>query len=304
MAHYLGVFDWASISPEDRLTANGTFLDPSSLRTGYQLGGELGEEEGRRRQGLPAKQRVPRLNDRHGLNRSQFTRDADRIRFQATLSTDPDQLAFTAGYLQKNWVQGGRYDSRFRMDMPMMAAVSMLSARYQVYKTQWQSPAGGARVAIEIYCDPHHARNVPRMAQALRDGLAYYSKAFGPYQYRQIRLLEFPRYKSFAQSYANTIQTSESAGFIDDLHGKNSPDLTYFITNHELGHQWWGHQEVGADVQGASMLVESLAEYSAIMTAKHAFSPNQMQQFTDVTHRQALARVSDACQLRCVTSGS
>ena len=117
------------------------------------------------------------------------------------------------------------------------------------------------------------------MAQALQDGLAYYSKAFGPYQYRQIRLLEFPRYKSFAQSYANTIQTSESAGFIDDLRDKNNPDLTYFITSHELGHQWWGHQIVGADVQGASVLVESLAEYSAIMNAKHAFTPNQMQQF-------------------------
>ncbi|MDQ2770352.1 MAG: hypothetical protein M3Y54_07615, partial [Bacteroidota bacterium] len=274
-----GVFDWASISPEDRLTANGTFLDVGSLRIGYQPGNELNDEEARHRQGLPNRARVPRQNDPRGLNRAQFARDADRVRFRATLSTDPDQLAITAGYLQKEWTQSGRRYFQYRMDVPIMPLLSVLSARYQTYKTQWQSPAGGAPVAIEIYYDPHHGQNVHHMAQALRDGLAYYSNAFGPYQYRQIRLLEFPRYKSFAQSYANTIQTSESAGFIDDLRDKDAPDLTYFITNHELGHQWWGHQEVGADVQGASMLVESLAEYSAIMTAKHAFSPNQMQQF-------------------------
>jgi ABC-2 type transport system permease protein len=274
-----GVFDWASISPEDRLTENGTFLDLSSLRIGYQPEGELEEDDARRRQGLGPKERTPRLNDPRGRMQSQFSPDADRVRFEATLSTDPDQRAVTAGYLDREWTQDGRRYFHYRMDQPIQPLISVLSARFKAYKTQWQSPAGGPPVAIEIYYDPHHPANVRRMAQALSDGLAYYTKAFGPYQYRQIRLLEFPRYKSFAQSYANTIQTSESAGFIDDLRDKNTPDVTYFITSHELGHQWWGHQEVGANVQGGSMLVESLAEYSAIMNAKHAFTPNQMQQF-------------------------
>ncbi|NML64657.1 hypothetical protein HHL22_05510 [Hymenobacter sp. RP-2-7] len=274
-----GVFDWASISPEDRLTANGTFLDISSLRIGYQPGNELEDDEVRQRNGLQPKERALRLHDPRGRQRAQFARDADRVRYQATLSTDPDQVAVTAGALEKEWQAGGRRYFRYRMDAPIQPLVSVLSARFRQYRTSWQPPGGGAPVAIEIYYDPHHPTNVRRMAQALQDGLGYYSRAFGPYQYRQIRLLEFPRYKSFAQSYANTIQTSESAGFIDDVRDKNRPDLVYFITSHELGHQWWGHQEVGADVQGASLLVESLAEYSAIMAAKHAFNPGQMQQF-------------------------
>ena len=26
---------------------------------------------------------------------------------------------------------------------------------------------------------------------------------------------------------------------------KDDVDLTYFVTAHELGHQWWGHQLIG-----------------------------------------------------------
>ncbi|HEX8660177.1 MAG TPA: M1 family aminopeptidase [Hymenobacter sp.] len=274
-----GVFDWATISPEDRLTENGTFLDVSSLRIGYQPNAELSDDEPRHRQGLAPKAAALPQTDPRGRQRAQFARDADRVRYSATLSTDPDQVAATAGTLEKEWTQGGRRYFRYRMDQTIWPIVSILSARYQTLRTSWQNPAGGPPVAIEIYYDPHHATNVRRMAQALHDGLGYYSQAFGSYQYRHVRLLEFPRYKSFAQSYANTIQFSESAGFIRDLRDRNAPDMTYFITSHELGHQWWGHQIVGADVQGADMLVESLAEYSAIMNAKHEFTPNQMQQF-------------------------
>ena len=99
----------------------------------------------------------------------------------------------------------------------------------------------------------------------------------GPYQYRQVRVQEFPRYKNFAQSFPNTIPTSEGAGFISDLRKSSRPDYVFFISNHELGHQWWGHQVVGANVQGSSMLSESLAEYSALMTCQHEFTAPQMQ---------------------------
>ena len=274
-----GVFDWASISPEDRLTANGSFINDPGLHFGYQQAGELEDDNMRQRNDLKPKERARKLNDPRGRNESEFGIDGDYIRYQATVSTDPDQIAITPGYLQREWQQNGRRYFRYRMDQPMMPMISVLSARYLVHRESWQPPAGGAPVAIEIYYDPHHSYNVARMAEALRKALPYYSQAFGPYQYRQIRVLEFPRYKSFAQSFPNTVPFSESAGFIDDLRDPTKPDLAFFITNHELGHQWWGHQVVGANVQGSSMLIESLAEYSAIMTAKHEFTPEKMQQF-------------------------
>jgi hypothetical protein len=274
-----GVFDWASISPEDRLTANGTFLNDPGLHIGYQASSELDEDDVRHRNGLQPKDRALKLNDPRGRNQAEFGPDGDYVRYEATVSTDPDQIAITPGYLQKEWLQNGRRYFHYRMEQPMMPMISVLSARYQVHHESWQNPAGGPPVAIEIYYDARHAYNVRRMAEALRKALPYYTQAFGPYQYRQIRILEFPRYKAFAQSFPNTVPFSESAGFIDDLRDPTKPDLAFFITNHELAHQWWGHQLVGANVQGSSMLIESLAEYSAIMTAKHEFTPEKMQQF-------------------------
>jgi len=41
--------------------------------------------------------------------------------------------------------------------------------------------------------------------------------------------------------------------------------MVFYVVAHEMGHQWWEHQVVGADMQGATFLSESLAQYSALM---------------------------------------
>ena len=274
-----GVFSWASITPEDRLMANGTFLDGTGITLGYNPGSELDEDDVRQRNGLKGKELVPRLNDAKALMQCSFTPDADYARFETTVSTDPDQTAIAPSYLQKEWVKDGRRYFHYQMDAPMMNFYSILSARYQVHHDKWQDPATGQQVTVNIYHDPKHPYNVARMSDALKKGLTYYTKAFGPYQYRQVGVLEFPRYKNFAQSFPNTIPTSEGAGFITDLRDKKKLDNVFFITNHELGHQWWGHQVVGGNVQGSAMLSESLAEYSSLMMCKHEFTPAQLQHF-------------------------
>lgn len=53
-------------------------------------------------------------------------------------------------------------------------------------------------------------------------------------------------------------------------------DLTYFVTAHELGHQWWGHQLIGGDVQGSNMMSETLAQYSAYMVMQHKYGKDYM----------------------------
>jgi aminopeptidase N len=108
------------------------------------------------------------------------------------------------------------------------------------------------------------------MIGAVKKSLDYYTAEFGPYQHRQVRILEFPRYAEFAQSFANTIPYSEGIGFIAQV-GKEDIDYPFFVTAHEVAHQWWGHQLVGADVQGAAMLSETLAEYSALMVMEREF---------------------------------
>ncbi len=132
---------------------------------------------------------------------------------------------------------------------------------------------------IEIYYDKKHAYNVDRMIASSQKSLDYFSTQFTPYQHKQVRILEFPNYQAFAQSFANTIPYSESMGFIADLRNKDDIDYVFYVTAHELAHQWWGHQVMGANVQGASMLVESLAEYSALMVMEKEYGRHKLRRF-------------------------
>jgi ABC-2 type transport system permease protein len=111
--------------------------------------------------------------------------------------------------------------------------------------------------------------------------LAYCSTNLSPFQFHQLRIIEFPRYQDFAQSFANTIPFSEGVGFITRVNTKKADaiDLPFYVTSHEVAHEWWGHQEVAANVEGATLLVETLAQYSALMAMKHRFGPESMKQF-------------------------
>jgi aminopeptidase N len=88
--------------------------------------------------------------------------------------------------------------------------------------------------------------------------------------------MEFPRYRGFAQSFPNTVPYSESIGFIGRMEKKDDIDLTYFVTAHELGHQWWAHQLIGGQVQGSNMMSETLAQYSAYMVMEQKYGKDYM----------------------------
>jgi len=100
----------------------------------------------------------------------------------------------------------------------------------------------------------------------MKKSIAYYSEIYGKYPYRQCRILEFPRYSSYAASFPNTIPFSESIGFVMDVDPDDPEDLDmpFWVTAHEMGHQWWPHQVSGGNVQGSAFLSEGLAEYSAV----------------------------------------
>jgi aminopeptidase N len=114
------------------------------------------------------------------------------------------------------------------------------------------------------------------MIEASRAGLDYFQTHFSPYQFAQYRIMEFPRYRSFAQSFPNTVPFSEGIGFITRVLKPTDVDLTYFVTAHELGHQWWAHQLIGGRVEGSNMLSETLAQYSAYMVMQHKYGKDYM----------------------------
>jgi ABC-type transport system involved in multi-copper enzyme maturation permease subunit len=136
-------------------------------------------------------------------------------------------------------------------------------------------------VAIEIYYHRGHEYNVDNMIQSIKDSLDYFTRYFSPYQHRQVRIIEFPRYRTFAQSFPNTIPYSEGIGFVARVNPADPDDIDYpyYVTAHEVAHQWWGYQVIGGNVQGATMLSETMAQYSALMVMKRKFGPDQMRRF-------------------------
>jgi ABC-type transport system involved in multi-copper enzyme maturation permease subunit len=256
---------------------NGSFVNARMLAPtlGYQEEHELQRDQDRRKFGLAPKERMRDRDDPRGLQTNPLSPDADWVSFEATLSTEPDQIAIAPGYLQREWTQNGRRYFQYKMDSPILDFFAFQSARYAVKRDKWND------VAIEIYYHPGHEYNLDAMVQSVKDSLDYDSRNFGPYQYKQFRIVEFPRYAAFAQSFPNTIPYSEEIGFIARVRPDDEKDIDYpyYITSHEAAHQWWGHQVVGADVQGSTMLIESMAQYSALMVLKHRLGPAKMRKF-------------------------
>ena len=252
---------------------NGTFFNSQYLPgIGYNAEGELDDEGARARHGLPTRPRVRPIGDPVGRSRNFVSRDADWLRFQATVSTSADQTAIAPGRLDRAWRRGDRRYFRYVMDVPMLNFYSFLSARYVVKRDRWNG------VQIEVFHHPGHEYNVDRMIRAVKESLDYYTRWFGPYPHRQIRIVEFPRYGEFAQSFAGTIPYSEGIGFIADVKADDI-DYPFFVTAHEVAHQWWGHQLVPADVQGGAMLSETLSEYGALMVMEKEYGRGQIGRF-------------------------
>jgi ABC-type transport system involved in multi-copper enzyme maturation permease subunit len=261
--------------PDDtHVVENGTFFDNRWFpHFGYSEDGQLDDRNDRRRYGLGPVPRMAKIDDLAARGNSLICCDSDWVTFETTISTTPDQIALAPGYLEREWTADGRRYFHYRMDKPTLDFFSFQSARYAVKRDRWKD------VALEVYYDPQHEYNVARMLEAMKTSLAHFSAVYSPYQFRQLRILEFPGYERFAQSFANTVPFSESIGFIADLRDPNDIDYVFYVTAHEVAHQWWAHQVIGARVQGVTMLDETFAQYSALMVQEHEYGSPKMRRF-------------------------
>ena len=271
-------------SADNTVVENGTFFNSMSFMPhfGYSDSLELTDPNIRRKHDLPPRPRMAKIDDLEARGNSYISTDSDWVKFAATVSTVPDQIALAPGYLEREWVEGGRRYFRYEMDAPILNFWSVLSARYTVERDEWRPPGGGQPVAIEIFYHESHPYNVAKMIEAIKASLDYFTVEFSPYQHRQVRILEFPQYASFAQSFPNTIPYSESLGFIADANADQDVDYVLYVTSHEVAHQWWAHQVIGANVQGATLMSESLAQYSALMVMQRYYgadAPTKMPKF-------------------------
>ncbi|WP_299107373.1 M1 family aminopeptidase [uncultured Tenacibaculum sp.] len=256
---------------------NGTFINNFQLfpSFGYSDSSELTDNQTRKKYGLPENDLKPHPSDSTALGDTYISKDSDWIDFEATVSTSEDQIAIAPGYLQKEWIADGRRYFHYKMDSKILNFFAFNSAKYEIKKDKWND------VNLEIYYQKGHEYNLDRMMKGIKASLDYNSKSFSPYQHKQVRIIEFPRTAgSFAQSFPNTIPYSEGVGFIAEVNKEDTGvDYPFAITVHELAHQWWAHQVIGADVLGATMLSESLSEYVALKVLEHEEGKTEMRKF-------------------------
>ncbi|OYY92060.1 MAG: aminopeptidase [Sphingomonas sp. 28-66-16] len=257
------------------IVRNGTFLNNFDFAPviGMSRDSLLRDRVKRRKYGLPAELRKAKLEDVAAQQRN-YIANADWVRSDITVTTAADQTPIAPGKKVSDVTTGDRRTAHFVSTAPILAFFSVQSAAY----AQKSVDAGGG-VKATVYYDPKHSYNVDMMLRAMKLSLDYYRANFGPYQFDYARIIEFPGYATFAQSFAGTIPYSERIGFIADTRDKDAIDYVTYVTAHELGHQYWAHQIISADMQGGTVLVETMAQYSAMMVMKHLYGEDKMRRF-------------------------
>ena len=260
-------------SPATDIIENGTFTNNFDFAPiiGMSRQGLLSDRAKRRRQGLPAELRMAKLEDVNAAGRNYI--GTDWVRSDITFTTDADQTPIAPGNRVSDVTRGGRRTAHFVSPAPILNFFSLQSSDYRVATRKHDG------IELAVYYHRGHDFNVPKMLSAMGNALDYYRANFGPYQFNYARIIEFPGYASFAQAFAGTMPYSESIGFNANTDDPTKIDFTSYVVAHEMAHQYWAHQVVGADMQGGTMSSETLAQYSALMVMKKQYGPDQIRRF-------------------------
>jgi hypothetical protein len=260
-----------------QVVENGTFFNNGFITPsfGYEPSREMTSRNDRRKYGLPPRDRMPPLQKDcvEACMANYISDDADWVTMETVITTSADQIAVAPGSLVEESVDGDRRTFRYVLDHPSLAFNSFISAGYEVAREEWEG------VDVEVYFHPEHTYNVEKMLRSIRRSLDYNQENFGPYRHGQARIIEFPRYATFAQAFPGTMPYSEAIGFIARIQDEEDIDMVFYVTAHEMAHQWWAHQVVGAAMEGATVLSETLAQYSAIMTMEREYGEEAIFKF-------------------------
>jgi hypothetical protein len=273
---------------DDSVVANGTYFTSREWlpAIGYQRNRELVDAGARRRHGLTPRPALPSLYDAaaHLLGRG-----AERVAFEAVVGTDVDQIAVAPGALRRAWTEGGRRYFRYSTDAPIGNEYAFSSADYAVDEARWSPASGGGRgVTIKIFHHPGHAANLDRMVRSVRASLDYYVEQFGgPYPYSHITLVERAGRGDALHAAASAIDYGEEFSVFNPSDGPQGLDLVFFAVAHEVAHQWWGHGLVPANVEGAALMTEGLANYSAMQVLERTYGHEQLERYLSQVLRAA-----------------
>lgn len=259
--------------PNTRLVQNGTYLGTNELVPviGMNRSGLLTDPATRQKYGLTGDVSLPKLEDPSGMAAS--PQGTSWTTTDITVSTSADQTPLATGKKVSDLIRGGRRVARFVSNTPVRDYFSVHSSRYAEKHRQHRG------IDLAVYYHPGHAWNVDRMLDRLQASLDRYEAVYGLYPFDHARIIEAPGYGNFAQAFPGTIPFTETLGFVMDYSDPETIDNVGYVTAHEMGHQYWGHQVVGAQMEGMGMVVETLASYSSLGVMKSVYGEDNVRRF-------------------------
>ncbi|HYC60279.1 MAG TPA: ABC transporter permease [Thermoanaerobaculia bacterium] len=249
---------------------------------GYQTNPELDNASARKRHGLPARPEVPALDDVAARYKRQGN---EKIKLETIIGTAANQTGVAPGALRRAWTANGRRYFHYVTDAPITKVYTIYSARYAVRRARWRD------VAIEIFHHPTHTENLERMLRSVTATLDDHTRNYSPYPHKQVRLVEYPSSGRGLglTSFPGLIEYSEAFALVRPDDDPRKIDFPFAIIAHEMGHQWWGHQLLPATVEGAPLLSESLAWYSAMLVVEKTLGRDHLIRLLDVMRSEFMA---------------
>lgn len=264
-------FKAPTLTNSSSVARNGTFVNNTdALLIFGNLGqGFLSNPDTRRKYDLGERVQWPERDDMAARRKhllTSFSGFADYVDFDAEVCTIEAQIPVAPGKFRGETIENGRRCRTYQSINPILNFFSFLTAEYEIRKDVWADDKGHS-VDLEIYFHPEHDFNIDLMFDAMKTSMDTYHEVFSPYQYAQLRIMEFP-FASFAQAFAGTVPFSENIGFVQDPGDAEDPkrvDFATYVTMHEIGHQWFAHQVIGAFAKGSNLLSEGLTENATML---------------------------------------
>lgn len=273
---------------------NGTYFTNAAWlpAIGYQPEREVAKAAAREAHGLAPRPMMRAMDDEEA--RVDPDR-ATRVALDAVVGTGAGQIAVAPGRLLRSWTENGRRYFHYATDVPIRNDYAFFSAVYAMREARWRAQDGsGPEVSIEIYHHPAHAWNVDRMVRSVQASLDYYTTMLGPYPHGQVRLVEHAGDSVTLHASPVNISYQEPFALLDLEKDQRQIDLPFAVVAHEMAHQWWGNALTPAGVEGAGLLTETLAWYSALGVVEQALGREHQQRLLEMMREVYLRPASRA----------
>jgi ABC-2 type transport system permease protein len=254
---------------------NGTAFNGGLPGLGYDDDDEVSSPYVRKAAGLPPKVEKEWMpNEPQGMNRLKAGVAAHLHRMDLTVSVPDDETAICEGELIGKWTANGRHYFHYLADRPgMYPPFIITAARYSVKR---DSILLDHPVGIEIYYNPDQAYNLDRYLAAIKDGLRYYSRAYGSYPYRVFRQAEVQEYGPREAALTSLSLYKESNGWNAHFTNPNQRDFLFIDAERALAQQWWRFQVAPNNTMGSLVVSEGLANYDAFVMAARKYGADNM----------------------------